>query len=338
MGSIPTNRDNKSFAGRPATWRGENLRGRHDHCLARRRRSRRGFCQESRNAWFLESFGREIRQGRGDRATPALDRAASRTRHVGGSRRGRGSCRRHHCLALSTMARRFLGGTNSVSILAGASREELGNFAGGAAQLGNDAVRRIAREIKHRPLATFAVALGVGVVVVRLQDPQRRTSRRLANVTAPRPNPPALRVRILSTWPRELGARTTTGGSWFSTRSSTAAHLLLTSCLRGKYPGIDCWYCSTLTTAAQLAWGRRSRAKALNESATAGTSSEPAPYVLDNPLLFSIMTPIKLSVDSVSDNPGELTSHRCSLRGPPTVENNGSQVRSQKELMPAIEH
>jgi hypothetical protein len=134
-------------------------------------------------------------------------------------------------------------------------------------------VRRIAREIKHRPLATLAVALGVGVVVVRLQDSQRRTSRRLANVTAPRPNPPALRVRILSTWPRELGARTTTGGSWFSTRSSTAAHLLLTSCLRGKYPGIDCWYCSTLTTAAQLAWGRRSRAKALNESATAGTSS-----------------------------------------------------------------
>jgi ElaB/YqjD/DUF883 family membrane-anchored ribosome-binding protein len=71
----------------------------------------------------------------------------------------------HIASALSSMARRFLGSANSVSILGGASSEELGKFAGGAAQLGNDAVRRIAREIKHRPLATLAVAIGVGVVV-----------------------------------------------------------------------------------------------------------------------------------------------------------------------------
>jgi ElaB/YqjD/DUF883 family membrane-anchored ribosome-binding protein len=67
--------------------------------------------------------------------------------------------------ALSTIAGRFLGGSNSASILGGASREEFGKFAGGAAQLGNDAIRRIAREVKHRPLVTLAVAIGVGVLV-----------------------------------------------------------------------------------------------------------------------------------------------------------------------------
>jgi hypothetical protein len=69
--------------------------------------------------------------------------------------------------ALGTLARRFLGGTNSTSILGGphSIRDEAGKIAGGATQLGNAAVRLIAGEIKHRPLAALALAIGIGVFV-----------------------------------------------------------------------------------------------------------------------------------------------------------------------------
>jgi ElaB/YqjD/DUF883 family membrane-anchored ribosome-binding protein len=158
MGSIPTNRDNKSFAGRPAAWRGETRAGTTiiawpdgaDRGAASVRRVRMlGFSSHS-GAKSAKAAEIEQRLGGGMSAG-----AAETADHVSD----------HIASALSSMARRFLGSANSVSILGGASSEELGKFAGGAAQLGNDAVRRIAREIKHRPLATLAVAIGVGVVV-----------------------------------------------------------------------------------------------------------------------------------------------------------------------------
>ena len=69
--------------------------------------------------------------------------------------------------ALGVMASRFLGSSNSTRILAGANSisDEAGKIAGDAAKLGNDTVRRIAHEIKQRPLATLAVAIGMGVLV-----------------------------------------------------------------------------------------------------------------------------------------------------------------------------
>jgi hypothetical protein len=69
--------------------------------------------------------------------------------------------------ALGTLARRSLGRTNSTSILGGAHSisDEAGKIAGGATQLGNAAVRLIAGEIRHRPLAALAVAIAIGVFV-----------------------------------------------------------------------------------------------------------------------------------------------------------------------------
>jgi ElaB/YqjD/DUF883 family membrane-anchored ribosome-binding protein len=43
--------------------------------------------------------------------------------------------------------------------------DEAAKFGGGAAKFGNDALRRLSKEIGHRPLITVAVAVGVGVLV-----------------------------------------------------------------------------------------------------------------------------------------------------------------------------
>ena len=60
--------------------------------------------------------------------------------------------------ALSGMATRLLGSTDL-------SAEGVGKIAGAAGQFGNDALRRVGQEIRHRPLVTVAVAVGVGVLV-----------------------------------------------------------------------------------------------------------------------------------------------------------------------------
>ena len=60
--------------------------------------------------------------------------------------------------ALSGMATRFLG-------RADLSAEGVGKIAGAAGQFSNDALRRVGQEIRHRPLVTVAVAVGVGVLV-----------------------------------------------------------------------------------------------------------------------------------------------------------------------------
>lgn len=52
---------------------------------------------------------------------------------------------------LSSIADRFRGGAHSMS-------DE-------AANLGNDALRRLSNEVEHRPLITLAVAVGVGILV-----------------------------------------------------------------------------------------------------------------------------------------------------------------------------
>jgi ElaB/YqjD/DUF883 family membrane-anchored ribosome-binding protein len=67
--------------------------------------------------------------------------------------------------ALSAVASRLLGGDNSANIGDASSIKEARKIAGEAAQLGNDAMRRVAREIKHRPLVTLAIAIGVGVLM-----------------------------------------------------------------------------------------------------------------------------------------------------------------------------
>jgi ElaB/YqjD/DUF883 family membrane-anchored ribosome-binding protein len=60
--------------------------------------------------------------------------------------------------ALSEIGERFRGGTRSV----GGEAIKLSNE---AAKLGNDALRRLADEVEHRPLVTLAVAAGVGFLV-----------------------------------------------------------------------------------------------------------------------------------------------------------------------------
>ena len=61
-------------------------------------------------------------------------------------------------VVLSSIADRFRGGANSMG-------DEAAKIGSEAAKLGNDALRRLSKEVEHRPLVTFAVAVGVGILV-----------------------------------------------------------------------------------------------------------------------------------------------------------------------------
>ena len=58
--------------------------------------------------------------------------------------------------ALNSLAERFHG----LSI-----GDDAAKFGGEAVKFGNKALRRVSKEVSHRPLLTLAVALGVGVLV-----------------------------------------------------------------------------------------------------------------------------------------------------------------------------
>jgi ElaB/YqjD/DUF883 family membrane-anchored ribosome-binding protein len=60
--------------------------------------------------------------------------------------------------ALTVIGDRFRGGTRTV----GADAMRFGNE---AARVGNDALRRVAVEVEHRPLVALAVAAGVGFLL-----------------------------------------------------------------------------------------------------------------------------------------------------------------------------
>jgi ElaB/YqjD/DUF883 family membrane-anchored ribosome-binding protein len=62
--------------------------------------------------------------------------------------------------ALNDIAERFRGKTPTAG--------EVTQLADDALRLGNDALRRLTREVEHRPLLTLAVAVGVGALVVGL--------------------------------------------------------------------------------------------------------------------------------------------------------------------------
>jgi ElaB/YqjD/DUF883 family membrane-anchored ribosome-binding protein len=59
---------------------------------------------------------------------------------------------------LSGIADRFRGGANSMS-------DEAAKFGSEAAKIGNHALRRLSKEVEHRPIVTLAVAVGVGILV-----------------------------------------------------------------------------------------------------------------------------------------------------------------------------
>jgi ElaB/YqjD/DUF883 family membrane-anchored ribosome-binding protein len=60
--------------------------------------------------------------------------------------------------ALSSVADRFRGDGKIMS-------DEAVRLGNAAAKLGNDALRRLSKEVEHRPLVTLAVAVGVGFLV-----------------------------------------------------------------------------------------------------------------------------------------------------------------------------
>jgi ElaB/YqjD/DUF883 family membrane-anchored ribosome-binding protein len=60
--------------------------------------------------------------------------------------------------SLTNIAEQFRGGANTVS-------DEAVRIGGEAAKLGNDALRRLSREVEHRPLVILAVAVGIGILV-----------------------------------------------------------------------------------------------------------------------------------------------------------------------------
>jgi ElaB/YqjD/DUF883 family membrane-anchored ribosome-binding protein len=59
---------------------------------------------------------------------------------------------------LNSIAHRFRGGANSMG-------DEAAKIGREAAKLGNDVLRRLSKEVEHRPLITLAVAVGVGILV-----------------------------------------------------------------------------------------------------------------------------------------------------------------------------
>jgi hypothetical protein len=59
---------------------------------------------------------------------------------------------------LSSIADRFRGRADSLG-------DEAMRFGSEAAKLGNVALRRLSKEVEHRPLVTLAVAIGVGLLV-----------------------------------------------------------------------------------------------------------------------------------------------------------------------------
>ena len=59
---------------------------------------------------------------------------------------------------LSRIADRFRGGANSMG-------DEAAKIGSEAAKLGSDSLRRLSKEVGHRPLVTLAVAVGVGILV-----------------------------------------------------------------------------------------------------------------------------------------------------------------------------
>ncbi len=63
--------------------------------------------------------------------------------------------------ALSDIADRFRGKTQTTG-------REAAQLADDALRLGNDALRKLTREVEHRPLLMLAVAVGVGALVVGL--------------------------------------------------------------------------------------------------------------------------------------------------------------------------
>jgi ElaB/YqjD/DUF883 family membrane-anchored ribosome-binding protein len=64
--------------------------------------------------------------------------------------------------ALSSVAERFRGGVHL--------RGEAARLSGEAAKIGTDTLRRLSHEVEHRPLATIAVAVGVGILVGLLMN------------------------------------------------------------------------------------------------------------------------------------------------------------------------
>jgi ElaB/YqjD/DUF883 family membrane-anchored ribosome-binding protein len=59
--------------------------------------------------------------------------------------------------ALSSIADRFRGDAGSMT--------DATKIGAAAAKVGNEALRRLSREVQHRPLVTLAVAVGVGILM-----------------------------------------------------------------------------------------------------------------------------------------------------------------------------
>jgi ElaB/YqjD/DUF883 family membrane-anchored ribosome-binding protein len=60
--------------------------------------------------------------------------------------------------SLTSIAEQFRGGTSVAT-------DEAARIGGEAVKLGNDALRRLSREVERRPLVILAVAVGVGILV-----------------------------------------------------------------------------------------------------------------------------------------------------------------------------
>jgi len=60
--------------------------------------------------------------------------------------------------SLTSLAEQFRGG-------AGVATDEAARIGGEAVKIGNDALRRLSREVERRPLMILAVAVGVGILV-----------------------------------------------------------------------------------------------------------------------------------------------------------------------------
>ena len=73
--------------------------------------------------------------------------------------------------ALSSIAENLRGRANSM-------RDDVAKISGDAAKLGDQALRRLADEVEHRPLVTLGVAVAVGILVGLASHPRASRPRR----------------------------------------------------------------------------------------------------------------------------------------------------------------
>ena len=82
----------------------------------------------------------------------------------------RGAVRRREPRAIESVIEMAAGALSDLAerVRGGARHMDVGQISDDALQLGNKALRKLTREVEHRPLVTLAIAVGIGALAFAL--------------------------------------------------------------------------------------------------------------------------------------------------------------------------